>query len=436
MFDLAFQTLEMAKTAGADQCRVAINRDRSVEISYRDHQVETIKEAGTRGLFLEVFVNNRYSSQYTSDLRPAELKGFVVQAIATTRLLEEDPFRTLPDPRYYEGRAPVDLKRSDPAFSSLSTEQMHEIARDVGEAAQAKAGPRMISVTSSCAKSWSENVRLSSNGFEGGEENTCFSSGASISLQDEGDRRPCGDHFAEVSTRAELPPAEAIGAEAAQRSLDLLGAKKVKTETLPVIVENRSVPRLLGGLVAAMSGASLQQKQSFLMGKKGQAIASERFTLVDDPFIPGGFGSRLFDGDGFPARRRMMVDAGVLRDYYISWYYSRKLGCEPTSGGASNLVIAPGSRSVAEIMKSLGRGVLVREFIGGNSNSTTGDMSVGIVGTLFANGVPTQPIAEMNIAANHLQLWSRVAEVANDPWLYSSRRTPSVVFRDVVVSGI
>ena len=87
-------------------------------------------------------------------------------------------------------------------------------------------------------------------------------------------------------------------------------------------------------------------------------------------------------------------------------------------------------------MKDLGRGVLVTDFIGGNANSTTGDSSVGIIGTLFDKGEPVQPVAEMNIAGNTLDFWARLVEVGNDPWPYSAVRVPSLAFRDVVVSGL
>ncbi len=86
-------------------------------------------------------------------------------------------------------------------------------------------------------------------------------------------------------------------------------------------------------------------------------------------------------------------------------------------------------------MKDLGKGVFVTGFIGGNSNSTTGDASIGIIGKLFENGVPTQSVAEMNIADNHLKFWHKLSEVASDLWTYSSYRTPSLVFTDIVVSG-
>ncbi len=436
LLDIATRALELAKAAGAEHCQVGVGRGRSVEVSYRDRKPETVKDAGSRGLAIEIFVDGRYSNQSTSDWRPAPLKEFMARAVATTRLLAEDPFRSLPDPKYYAGRAELDLGVTDPGHGAVTPDVRHETARAVEEAALTHAGPKVISVTATCADTQWETAMLSSNGFSGSRTGTYFTAGAGVTLQDDGDRRPNGYHFVTGTIRSSLPSPEAIGREAARRTRDLLGGRKVKTATLPVIIENRGVPRLLGGLLQAMHGGSIQQKQSFLAEKKGQRIADGRFTLIDDPFIVGGLGSRLFDGDGLAARKRTMIEDGVLQEYYVDWYYSRKLGWEPTTGGPSNLVLPPGTRSVAEIMQSLGRGVLVRDFIGGNSNSTTGDMSVGIIGTLFENGVPTQPVAEMNIAGNHLELWQKIIEVANDPWIYSSQRTPSVVFGDVVVSGV
>jgi len=256
-----------------------------------------------------------------------------------------------------------------------------------------------------------------------------------MSAKDEGDRRPEGYYYVVTVHKKDLPAPEKIGQVAAQRTLDLLGGKKIQTEKLPIIIENQNVPRVVGGFLSAMYGSNIQQKRSFLADKKGTRVGSNQFTLIDDPHLPAGLGSRLYDGEGLAAKKRIMIENGVLNAFYVDWYYSQKLGWEPTSGGSSNLIVPPGKRSVEEIMKDLGRGILVTGFIGGNSNSTTGDFSVGIFGKLFDKGVPVQSVAEMNIAGNHLEFWGKMVEVANDPWTFSSFITPSVVIDDVVVSG-
>jgi PmbA protein len=436
LLDLAEWSIKTAKSAGADDCRVGISSGRSVEISYRVRKPENIKEASTKRLFIEVFANKRYSGQSTSDLRKDALKEFITNAVATTKLLAEDPFRTLPDPKYYQGRSQLKLGLVDPQYEKVTPEERHAMAKTIEDTCLTKGGSKVVSVEASVSDDREESVLLTSNGFQGENAVTSYSAVASVTLQDEGDRRPNGYSWATTVARRSLPPARKIGEDAVRRTLDLLGGKKIKTETLPVIIENRSVAQLLNGLLAAMFARSIQQKRSFLADKQGKKIASEQLTLIEDPLIVGALGSRLYDDDGFVAKRRVMIESGVLREFYIDWYYGRKLGWEPTTGGPSNLTIPPGKRSVREIMKDLGRGIFVTGFIGGNSNSTTGDASIGILGQLFEHGEPVQAVAEMNIADNHLKFWQRLAEVGNDPWYYSPFRMPSLVFTDVVVSGL
>ena len=436
MQDLAAWVIKTTKSAGADNCRVNINSQRSVEISYREHKPENIKEATTKGLYIQLYVNGRYSSQSTSDMRKEALEDFIKNAIATTKLLAEDPYRTLPDPKYYQGRAKIDLEQVDPAYKNYSPENRHSLVKSIENAALEKGGDKVISVTASTQDGHAEGISMTSNGFEGYEEGTFYVAGAEMTVQDEGDRRPNGYEYVVAVNRKDLPSPEKVGKECADRTMNLLGAKKIKTETLPVIIENRNVGRLFGGFLQAMLGRSIQQKQSFLADMKGKKVTSEKFSLIDDPFIKGGLGSRLFDGDGLAAKKMTMIDKGVLKEFYVDWYYSRKLGWEPTTGSPSNLIVPPGKRSVEEIMKDLGRGIYITGFIGGNSNPTTGDASIGIIGQLFENGKPVQAVSEMNIADNHLKFWNKLVEVANDPYIYSGYRFPSLVFEDIVVAGL
>lgn len=436
MLDLTAAALEAAKRAGAGAARASLGRTRFVEVAYRERKPETIKEAATRRLSIDVYVDGRYSSQNTSDLRKEPLARFIESAVATTRLLAEDPFRSLPDPRYYQGRADVDLAIADPAYERVTPEDRHGLARTMEDACLGAGGPKVVSVTAATRDELSESTIMTTNGFSGYEKRTTFTASASMTAQDEGDRRPNNYHSVSLRRRSALPDAREIGRLAAERTLALLGGKKLPTATLPVIIENRGVARVLSGLLGALYAANIQQKRSFLADRKGQKIGSDVFTLVDDPLIVEGSGSRLFDGDGFATRKRLMVDQGVLKEFFVDWYYSRKLSWEPTTGGPSNLSIPAGKRSLAEIMRDLGRGLLVTDFIGGNSNPTTGDASIGIIGHLFEGGVPTQAVAEMNIADNHLKLWHKLSEAANDPWMYGGWRMPSLVFTDVVVSGV
>jgi PmbA protein len=420
---------------GAKECKATIHKTRNINMRYRERKPEIIKEATTQGLSLEIFIDGKYSSQNTPDLRKKTLGNFISKAIENTKYLEEDSYRYLPAPQYYEGRPDVDLQILDLAYHNLSAEQRHDMAKDIENACIEKGGDRLISTQAEFSDHLSELFILSSNGFEGEAEGTGFSAEVSLTIQDEGNRKPEG--FIYVSSRMleDFPDPQKIAEMVSRDAYQQMGSKKIKTEKLPVIIQNRNTGRVLSGLLSAMNGQNLQQKSSFLLDKKDQTIGNKNLILVDNPLVIRGLGSRLFDSDGFPCIERTMIDEGILREYYINWYYSRKLECEPTTGGSSNLIIPPGERSVEEIMKDLGRGILITGIIGGNSNSTTGDFSLGIFGQLFDHGNIIQPVAEMNIADNHLLFWNKLTEIANDPWIYSSRQLPSLVFKDIVVSG-
>lgn len=435
LLDLATWTMEAAQSAGAAAAAVAITGSRRVQVSYRERRPENISEAATRDMSVRLYVNGRYSLQRTSDLRRDALKEFVDNAVAMTRLLAEDPDHSLPDSAYQAGRSTADLAIVDPSHAVLTPGQRHEFVRAAEEACLERGGDRVISATAGFQDSRNESVLVMSNGFSGHHEATFFSGNAGLSVQDEGDRRPSSGVWAAAVRRQVLPAPEELGVAAAERALGMLGAVKLPTQTLPVIVENRVALRFIMGLLQALSARAVYLKQSFLAEHRNQRIGSPVLTLVDDPLLPGGLASRHFDGEGLSARRRTIVEAGILKEFFVDWFYSRKLGWEPTSGGPSNLLMPPGQRSVEEIMADLGRGLLIRDFIGGNVNSTTGDMSIGIQGHLFEEGVPVQAFSEMNVAGNLLDLLQRLDEAGNDPWPYSSYRLPSLVFADVVVSG-
>jgi PmbA protein len=434
--ELADWVISRTLKAGANDCRVSLSKRRSVEINYRDRKPEVIKEAITKGLYLEVFVNNRYAGQSTPDFRTSTLETFITGLVASAGIMEEDPYRTLPDPKYYEGRSDADLQTADPDYGSLTPEERHSMTRAVEDACLTKGGDKVISVEAGEYDESYEEYIKTSNGFEGSSKGTYCNIGASMTAQDKGDRRPTGYNYVGCRYRSDLPPLEEVGAEAVKRTLDLMGGQKIPTTKLTVILENQGAGRVLNGLIGPMSAGNIQQKRSFLADRKGMPVGSRFLTIVDDPFIPRGLGSKSYDDDGFPTRKRTLINEGILDEFLVDWYYSRKLGWEPTSGSLSNIIIPPGTRSLPEIISDLNRCIVITDYIGGNSNSTTGDFSVGIIGKLYENGKFVRNVAEMNIADNHMNFWNRLVEVANDPWIYSQARFPSLVIDDVVVAGI
>jgi PmbA protein len=318
------QGIALAKGAGEVAARAYKVRD--VNVQWRDGRLEQVGEATTRGVSLQLYVDGRFSAVSSSDLRPEALETFIADAVVMTRSLAQDPFRSLADPKLYAGRPTVDLRLEDPAYATVSAEKRRQIAQELEEAARGvKGAEHILSVTTGFGDNRSESVRVHSNGFTGGRVDTAFSASAQVSVKDPDGRRPEDAAWATVRFVGEMPSAAEIGRRAAERTLARLGAKKSASSVLPMVLENRAAGRLVGALTSGLSGQALQQKRSFLEGKLGQAVGSTHLTLIDDPLIPKGFGSRLFDGEGIAAKAMPIFEKGVLRHYYIDTYYGKKM---------------------------------------------------------------------------------------------------------------
>ena len=205
---------------------------------------------------------------------------------------------------------------------------------------------------------------------------------------------------------------------------------------MTVIVDARAASRLVGMLTGPLSGMALQQKQSCLEGKLGQQVGNALLDVADDPLVPRGLDSRLFDSEGMAARRFPVFEKGVLRSFYVDTYYGRKMNMAPTTRGASNLAWKLGTKGPEGLADDAKEAVLVTDFLGGNSNGTTGDFSLGVQGYRVRGGRVAEPIGEMNVSGNLLTLWKGLVAVGNDPYPYSKLRTPTLVFEGVQIAGV
>ncbi len=433
--EIAQRACARACKAGADHAGAVVRKRRSTKVAIRDGKLEEIKSSVSRSLSLRVFANDRYGSHSTSDLVPAAMDRFISDAVEMTRVLMPDKMRTLPEPALYAGRSSADLGIYDPDHASLTAKERKALALALHDKARADTGAKVISVGTGFSDSLTEWVQVHTNGFADGDRSTSYSQWATVSAKDPSGRRPSDWAEAQARKRSELAKPEVTGAEAARRTLEQIGADKLDSVKLPVIIEARAVYRVLRGLLSPLKGFALSQKRSCFEGKLGQQVASPLLTVTDDPLLGGGWGSQRFDREGLTAKKRPLLQAGVLRGYYIDTYYGKKLKQAPTSGGPSNLIFPSGKRDLDGLCAAAGKAILITRFIGGNSNSTTGDFSHGLFGFLIEKGKRTKPLASMNIAGNHLEFWKGLTQLGNDPYPHSPYLTPSLLFKPMMVAG-
>lgn len=436
MIQTAEACVAMALKHGAQQCAARAYRVRDVTVQWRDGKLEQMNEATTRGVSLQLYVDSRYASVSSSDLRPEALDSFIAESIAMTRSLAKDPYRSLADPKLYEGQAKKDLELEDPEYPTVTPELRRQLAQEIEAAARSVRGAdAIVSVTTGFNDNRSEIFRVHSNGFRGSRVDTSFWTYAQVSVKDGDGRRPEDWSANGVRFIGELPAVAEVGRDAAARALSRLGSRKADSAVMMMAVDNRSAGRLLQALGGPLQAGSLQQKRSFLEGKLGQQIGSNKLAIVDDPLLVKGFGSRLFDGEGIAAKPITLFEEGVLKSYYVDTYYGKKLEMAPTTGSPSNVLVRLGDKGQAQLLAEMKEGILVTGFLGGNSNGTTGDFSFGVQGFRVRAGHIAEPVAEMNISGNLGDLMKRLVAVGNDVYPYSTIRTPTLVFEGVQFAG-
>ncbi len=426
------QAVETAKKFGANDAWVSASRRHDVNFEMRDGVLEKVEDSTSRGLSVRLWVDGRYSAHSTTDLRPAEVEKFLKEAVAITRALQEDPFRKITDPVLFEGRPTTDLQLVDRSIPEISREQRLELLQAMNARLQGQ--DKVLSSTSFVGSGHGQMASASSNGFRGAYETTNIYLGAKVTLAD-GDKRPEETHFGSGVHRDELPDAAETADEALRRARARLGSTKGPSRQTTMVVHPRVAGALVARLLGPLDGNSLQQRRSFWANRVGEKSVSPLLTIIDDPLVVRGMASRPFDYEGISAKVMPVIEEGVLRNYYIDTYYGRKLQLAPTTGSASNRLLKLGVQDLSGLVKDAGTGILVTSWLGGNSDGTTGDFSLGVRGHLIENGAVGAPVGEMNVTGNLVSLFNSLEAVGNDPWKYSVLKAPTLLFREVSFSG-
>jgi PmbA protein len=408
---------------------------------------ELVEEAGHRSAGLRVMKGKRVASTSTSDLSEAGLERFMADAIELLELAQEDPFAGPADPKLLcDPKALPDLELYDPAGGSINAAQAIASALKAEGAARAYDARITNSEGATFGRTAGGSAIVLSSGFRAKNVGSYSSLSVVPVAADEGGKNRRGSYWTAKRFLAEMEDAAAVGEEAARRTIRKLGAKTVPTGEVPVVFDPDAARSILGLLAGCVMGSSIWRKSSYLIGREGTRVASDLVSVVDDPLLKRGPGSRPFDGEGLLARKNVVVEKGILRTYLCDSYAARKLGRESTGsaargGGAgvgpstSNFILSPGVDSNEAIVKGTKRGLYVTEMMGFGFNGVTGDFSRGASGFWIEDGALAFPVSEVTISLNVDQLWQRIDAVGSDLDLRSSTASPTLRVEKMMVAG-
>ncbi len=428
--------IKIAQKLGANDAFSTATQSRDVEFIYRDGKLEKVKDATSLGMSIRLFVNGRYSTHSTTDMRAEQVADFIREAIALTKALEVDKYREITPSELFSGRSKLDLQLVDTDLKNLKRDQRLAWCEELDELTHSD--KRLISATSAVYDGVSFSASASTNGFSGGMESTYVWLGSELTFKDRGDRRASSYFYAGTANREDLPSPGTISENALSRVRARLGATKGPSIKTTMVVDPSVADSLINKLLSPANASSIQQGRSFWSDYIDSKPFNEKLTIIDNPLLPRRMGSRLYDDEGISSKPLTLIENGVVKNIYVDTYYGRKLDMAPTTGTSSNRIIKPGKRSLNELIADTEKGIYVTSWMGGNTDNTTGEFSLGLRGHLIENGKIGKPVDEMNVTGDLETLFNNLREVGNDPWPYSFAKTfcPTLVFENVDFSGV
>ena len=443
--DAARRAVEAALSSGASDADAWVEESTSRRVRIYAGEVESLSDAGGRGIGVRAFAGSRAGYAYGTDLSEEGVLQVASAAREAAELADEDEYEGLPDEA---GTAQVDGLASA-EFGDWSTERVVELALGVDRAARSREG--VTQVENSVYSDAQGSVALAnSRGFAASYSATqawAYSS----AFAGEGADLMTGLGVGMGRDPGALD-AEAIGAEAAERALALVGARQPESRRCPVVLDAFVAASFVGFLGAMLSADAIQRGRSLFAGREGDEVADPALRLADVGTDPEGPSSAPFDGEGTPTGRTGLIEDGRLLGFLYDSRTARKAGRSttgnasrgsyrtPPSVGTTNLIIEPGELDLDGLVARAGDGLYVTDVAGLHSgvNPVSGTFSVGASGRLIEEGALGTPVRELTIASDLVSMLKAVRFVGSEArWVPfgGSVKTAPLLVAEMAVSG-
>ncbi len=439
--------VERALAAGAGDAEAYASEAENREVRVHGGAVESLTAATQRGLGLRVWIGGRVGYGFGTDLSADGLAGIAARAIEAARAADEDEFAA---PAAAQGEEVAVVEGlSDSSREESSPAEIADLALAVERAALAD--PRVAAVEQAVYFDSAERVAIAASSGLGGEYEATSCYAYLQALADGESGRETGLGFGLARGPAALDPA-AIGREGAERAGEMIGSSKPASGRRPVVLDPTVAASFVGLLGDAAGADAVQRGRSPLAERLGEEVAAKAFVLHDDGLDPSGFATAPIDAEGVPRRRTALIEDGRLRTFLHDSYTARRGGVASTGNAgrsgyrsppgvsASNLVVAPGSASLEQLLGEAGEGVYVNDVAGLHSgvNPVTGTFSVGASGRAIRGGERAEPLREFTIASDLVSMLRAVRAAGSESrWVPfgGSVSAPPLLIGEMTVSG-
>ncbi len=435
LLNIAHIACDVAKRGGAEFVDVGVNRGRNIEVELEKDAIKSSDARWGYGVSIRAFVKGGLGYSSTSGtFVEADIIQAAKDAAALAKVAELDPdFVSLPEPATYQEVEGL----YDDKIAQLGVKDIIEYATSNIDSAKNANGD--VIVSGGASASFGEGAGVNSLGVETAGKYSYIGVSIQATIKRDED---VGSYFDYSSARtlSDFEP-EGIGALATEEAIKFLGAQKIETRTMPVVFGPFAGFDLFYYLCYNANAEDIQRNRSYLIGMKGEQIASELVTLIDNPLYPRGLSSRRYDGEGYPSKPLVVVEQGVLKSYLHNSYTANKAKEENTGhstrGGIAPSNVRPslGKMTAADIIKDTKEGLYIN--MGSLSpNSVTGEISATVdFGFKIENGELAYPVKSTMIGANMIELMKSIDAISSDYRPEPGTVMPTIRAQNVQVAG-
>ena len=426
----------------ADYLEVRAGLSRGLSVNVENGVLKGLSRTDKLAVGVRALVGGCWGISFTDTPSEGELEGAFKRAISSARALST---KVGGEVRLSEEKVYTDAKEREARirFEDVDVEEKLGLVSQLDRAIR---GPdkRIVNCKVSYIEGYSEKVFLNSEGVDVEYDKT--GAGFSICLAVyEGEVGSEGFRSRSTVYWDDLKLLENI-AEVSELTSKTLRPEKIEPGVYTVVLAPDAAYSILSLIGFAVNADNVRKKRSPWTGRIGQRVASEKLTVIDDALLPRGRETAPCDGEGYPMRRKTVIEKGVLKTYLYDYYTARLMGTESTGNASSerpppsisttNVIVEPGSRTPEELIGEVERGVYIPRLPPLLANPVTGDFSAELRQAFTIEGGELgKPVRWGMLAGSVYHMLERITEVASDQTMIGSYLVPTVMVENVRIAG-
>lgn len=427
---------------GAGQTEVYIETGEEFSATARNGKIESLKQASARGLGLRVFYKKRFGHSFTNDFSPSAVQSLIVSTLELAKASVEDPCNSIPSP---DEPATDNLGIVDATLDQFTSDQKIESAIKLDQLIFGM-NPRIIkNEGASVSTGIGETFLANSNGFANSYRQSSVGFSVSPVAQD-GQSMYNGNWYSYARKLSDVESIETVARTAVDRTVRMLGARKIPTTRVPVIFDPMAAITFLSSFFKVIDGDRVNRGLSCLSNQLHKKIAADSLTIVDDGLAKGLLGTRPFDGEGVTPKRTVIVDRGYLRSFVYDHKAAEKASTLSTGHahrdftttpaiGPNNMYVAAGEISPESILRDTPKGLLVTGLMGFGFDPVVGTFSFGAEGLWIENGETVYPVHEIVVSSTIQEMLNGITAIGNDLRFRGAFSSPTLQFESMTISG-